>query len=151
MLLVIPALHLSAQYQFNDFIKLHALNGSWKIEGKKGTTYEIWKIENDTLMSAISYKVSATDTVMLESVTLAFNNGKITYTPVTKDQEQKGSVVFPLVTITGTKFSFENKTHDFPQLITYDLQSKQSLMASISGPGQNGTKTINYPFEKLPD
>ena len=121
------------------------------MDGKKGTTFEIWKIENDTSMSATSYKVSGTDTALLESVVLAFSKGKITYTPFTKEQDQKGSIVFTLVNITGNKFSFENKTHDFPQLITYDLQSNKSLLASISGPGPSGIKIINYPFEKVSD
>ena len=121
------------------------------MESKGSTTFEVWKVENDSLMSATSYKVSKRDTTWLEAIKLVFSNGKILYMPVTKDQNQQQPIAFTLVTISGNKYTFENKTHDFPQLITYDLQSKDRLLAAISGPTTNGPKTINYPFEKIPD
>lgn len=150
LLLTAVVFQLSAQYQPADFARLRALKGTWKIDKKNGSTFEIWQIKNDTLMSAISYHVNGKDTAQLESVDLAFSNGKITYTPTTPNQNQGVPVVFTLANVNGNKYSFENKTHDFPQVITYDLQSKDRLLAAISGPTANGPKTISYPFEKIP-
>jgi len=42
----------------------------------------------------------------------------------------------------------ENLQHDFPQWILYLRRGADSLIASIEGPGPNGTRRISYPYRR---
>jgi hypothetical protein len=146
--LILLATNLEAQFTLADFKRLHSLEGIWVMKGPKSILFETWNIKNDSTLSGTSFKVKNTDTIYLEAVTLSFRNGSITYTPITKEQNNSQPVVFRLTEIKENNFSFANPEHDFPQVINYNLQSETRLLASISGPTAEGDKTIEYPFEK---
>ena len=47
----------------------------------------------------------------------------------------------------GTKYTFENKAHDFPQQIIYDIGEK-TMNVTISGNTKNGFREIPFDFVK---
>jgi hypothetical protein len=140
--------NLQAQFSTTDFTKLNGLKGVWGMPVKNGVLYEQWVIESDSVMKGNSYKTAGTDTILLEKVTLHFNNGMITYTSVAANQNNNQPVDFKLVAIKKDQYIFENKAHDFPQQITYKLVGTDSLFASINGTTKNGFKEIEYPYKK---
>jgi len=146
--LLFIAINLPAQFTQADFSKLHGMKGLWKMASKNGFLYENWIIENDSLLKGESYKVMNNDTTRLEKVRLHLHNGMITYSPVTYYQNQGKAVDFNLTGITGNQYTFENKLHDFPQLITYNLVSDTVMRASVSGNTKNGFKEIPYSYSK---
>ena len=89
--------------------------------------------------------VNGKDTIPEETVELKLANGKITFSPTVRNQNGGQPVVFTLVSIEGTKFTFENKQHDFPQRIIYDIHEK-TLSVTISGNTKNGFREIPFDF-----
>jgi hypothetical protein len=120
------------------------LEGSWKLQGKN--VYEIWE-KKEGVLKGKSFKVSATDTTLLEKITLRERNGVFYYVPDVK--ENNGEVEFKMTSITADGFVAENPAHDFPKLIRYTIVRKentQTINASIEGNG----KVIRYTFDKVP-
>ena len=140
-IIISPWIH--AQYTQVDFKKLHRLKGTWTMNTSKGILNESWEIMNDSLLMGKSYEVQGKDTIPQEIVRLEFKEGNITYNPVVVDQNQQKPVVFKLASIRGNEFIFENKMHDFPQQIVYNL-GVDGLLASVSGATPNGIKEIKY-------
>ena len=147
--LLFPALTVNAGYGPGDFGKLFALQGTWKAERRSGTFYEVWEKQNDSTLTANTYRIKDADTLRLETVVLSLRNGMIVYRPTTLNQNNQQPVDFSLVQIVNGRFDFENKTHDFPQHISYEVRNNDSLYASISGPTPNGDKTIPYNYARV--
>jgi hypothetical protein len=137
-----------AQYQQEDFKKLHDLQGGWVMKTKKGLLVEQWTIVNDSLLTSRSYIINGKDSTALETVQLSYSNGSINYTPSVPNQNGGLPVNFRLVSIeNGSEFGFENKEHDFPQRIIYRL-GKKTLNASISGETSSGFKEQQFNFTR---
>lgn len=119
------------------------LEGSWKLQGKN--VYEIWE-KKEGVLKGKAFKISATDTTMLEKITLRERDGVFYYVPDVK--ENNGEVEFKMTSITADGFVAENPAHDFPKLIRYTIVRKentQTINASIEGNG----KVIQYTFDKV--
>ena len=138
-----------AQHAKSDFAGLRGLEGTWKMTLKNGSLFEKWLIESDSILQGISYKISGPDSIPLEKVVLHFNNGKVTYTAITANQNKQQPVDFTLVSIKNGQYVFENKAHDFPQQVTYELVGRDSLYATINGTTDKGFKEITYPYSRI--
>ncbi len=85
-----------------------------------------------------------------ESVSLFLKDGRIYYTPVVEGNENE-PVPFTLINIDKNKFIFQNKEHDFPQRIIYELKSGNELIATIEGETDKGFKKIVYRYKRKMD
>jgi hypothetical protein len=126
-----------------DFKTLHGLVGLWKMETSRGVIYEEWKLENDHLLKGRSYKLNNTDTVVLEQVRLFLKGNTITYSPLVSKQNNGQEVPFQLISNADKRYVFENKEHDFPQRVIYQLGSNNVLQARIEGT-KNGKQMGSY-------
>src|SRR5688572_8675252 len=120
-----------------DFKALHGLVGLWKMETNRGVLYEEWQLQNDHQLNGQSFKINNADTILLERITLSLQGHSIIYSPVVNNQNNGQSISFTLISGTRQRFVFENKTHDFPQRIIYQLGSGNLLQARIEG-SKNG-------------
>ena len=145
LILVAAGLPSIAQYQLADFKPLYKLASAWEIKSQNGVLVEQWVRINDSIMHSRSYRVNGKDTIPEETVELKFANGRISFTPTVPNQNQGKPVSFTLVSIEGTKFTFENKQHDFPQRIIYHIREK-TLNVTISGNTKNGFREIPFDF-----
>jgi Domain of unknown function (DUF6265) len=50
--------------------------------------------------------------------------------------------------VTDSSITFENLTHDYPQLIRYTRRGTDSLLAMISGTVRDRQRTINYAYRR---
>lgn len=129
------------------FKKLYALEGTWKMNGKRGAVYEEWVIINDDYLQNKGYIIRIDDTIVTERVSLTNSKEGIFYTSTVEDQNNKKPVSFKLTSYEGNQFVFENPGHDFPKRIVYRFITTDSLHAFIDD-GVSNTKRQNFYFKK---
>ena len=129
------------------FKKLYALEGTWKMNGKRGAVYEEWAIINDDYLQNKGYVSKIDDTIVTERVALTNNKEGIFYTSTVEDQNNTKPVSFKMTAFEGNQFVFENPEHDFPKRIVYRFISADSLHAYIDD-GASNTKRQNFYFKK---
>ena len=57
--------------------------------------------------------------------------------------------MFLASSVSDTSLTFENLTHDFPQVIRYTRHGADSLFAMISGTVRDRQRTINYAYGRV--
>jgi hypothetical protein len=125
------------------FKKLFALEGIWKMTTKKGAICEEWKKAGKNYLQNKAYMIKGSDTLITERVALTRTAGGIFYTSTVEDQNNKQPVSFKMVSASANIFIFENREHDFPKRIVYQLLSADSLHAFIDD-GVEGTKKVQH-------
>lgn len=127
------------------------LAGSWMMEGKKGNTYEMWKIVDDNKIEGKGYKVFKKDTTQREDLQIIIENGELFYVATVQGQNNNEPVRFKMVDGNRRKMEFENKEHDFPKQINYHWKQNDRYEVEIIGPlkpGSKKNKTIVMSFKK---
>jgi Domain of unknown function (DUF6265) len=123
------------------------LAGNWTMETKKGNIYENWKLIDDNKMEGISYKVFKKDTTMRETMELILENGDIFYIATVKDQNNGEPVRFKMTDGNRRHMEFENREHDFPQMIKYTWKQNDRFEVEIFGLIKGKKKTMLYEFK----
>jgi hypothetical protein len=131
------------------FSKLSMLEGTWVMQTKKGLLYEQWKKTGSDELQSKSFKLNGKDTVHLENVRLVEKDNDIFYIPVVKGQNNGQPVSFKLVSVNENKFTFENKLHDFPQRIIYNLVSGDSIVARVEGQKNGFVSGSDFYFKRV--
>lgn len=122
------------------------LAGTWKINTGQGYVVETWEFLNDSTLEGRSVFVkSINDTILQESLELAFRKGQWTYTSAVQGQNDNKPVSFNVIFIGDAEFICENRLHDFPQRITY-RRIDNRLFASIEGRKGNYYRKHNFDF-----
>jgi hypothetical protein len=129
----------NAQTAFSDkeYKPLHGLTGLWKMDSPRGTLYEEWQVKDNNQLSGRSYKIKNNDTLVLENVIISLQGDAIFYTPVVHNQNNEQPVPFKLISCSNNRYVFENKEHDYPQRVIYEMVSTTGLHARIEG-NKNG-------------
>ncbi len=109
------------------------LIGTWEQKTLKGSVYETWQKTDKNSLSGKSYVITGKDTIIFETIRLVNANGHLSYIPAVRDQNEGVAVHFQGKTISERLLVFENKMHDFPQVISYAKITGDSLKAEISG------------------
>ena len=89
------------------------------------------------------------DTIVFETISLLQEEGKLSYIPTVKDQNNNMPVRFAQKTISDFSLVFENAAHDFPQIISYTRISKDSLVAEISGIKDGEPLKHTFPMKRV--
>ncbi len=130
------------------FVKLFILEGTWKMTTKRGAVCEEWKKVNDKHLQSRGYFLRGADTIITERVALTLNpDGVIYYTSTVENQNNQQPIAFKLTAAEGTRFSFENPSHDFPKRIVYRFIGTDSLHAFIDDGTETG-KRQNFYYKK---
>lgn len=109
------------------------LLGKWEAKTDGGNLSESWKKVNDSTFQGESFFIKGKDTLHFESIILQQKGEELIYNAIVKGQNENKSVAFRMTSGTEKQLIFENPKHDYPQKITYTLNKKDSLTASISG------------------
>lgn len=118
--------------------QLNWLTGKWVMQVKKGTSYEIWGIVNDSTYQSHCFIITPNgDTIPQESAKLVCRSGICYYIPTVPNQNNGHAVTFKITALSKKGFVAENPEHDFPQRITYTLKSADKLFASVDGKYNN--------------
>jgi hypothetical protein len=118
-----------------SFRALRALDGVWFLPSDRGDRLEVWKIENDSTMSArvMRIKEENGDTITLETLRLTRRDTNIVYAATVKSQNQGKPVEFRLTQDDEEGFLFENPKHDNPQKIRYQVVSNREMVVTVEG------------------
>lgn len=133
---------------FEQIEKANWLVGEWGSVSKEGTLTETWTKLNDSTLTGQTYFVVGKDTVHSESIVLEQKGDSLYYVPTIKNQNEGKPVAFKNTNISDELMIFENKKHDFPQKITYNKISNDSLIAGISGMKDGKENKESYPMKK---
>ncbi|MES2577905.1 MAG: DUF6265 family protein [Bacteroidota bacterium] len=134
----------------NEKIKAASwLLGNWENKSADGNLTENWEKLNDSTFQAQSYYIKEKDTVHFESIILQQKGENLTYTATVKGQNNDKPVVFKLTTATDKQVSFENLKHDYPQKISYNQITPDSLVAKISGIQQGKPSSEQFSMKKI--
>jgi hypothetical protein len=109
------------------------LIGTWENKTQRGSLYEQWTKISDLDFAGKSYMLQDKDTIVFETIRMVQEPNGLAYIPTVKKQNNALPVRFTLKTISAETLVFENREHDFPQIISYTKVSKDSLVAEISG------------------
>ncbi|UHO40169.1 hypothetical protein H5J24_09320 [Chryseobacterium capnotolerans] len=136
--------------QQGELSKLEWLLGTWETKTPKGSLYETWKRKSPIEFQGKSYYLKNKDTLLFESVRLIEKDKKLHYIVSVKHQNHELPVDFAAKEIKDpTSLVFENPAHDFPQMIAYKKQGKDSLAAEISGIMNGKMTSQKFPMRKV--
>lgn len=137
------------QFSEKDFRPLHSLQGLWKMETGRGAIYEEWNSTNDKKLTGKSYRINNTDTIVMERIELYYDGNDIIYSPTVSNQNNQQPVPFKLISNTDGRYVFENKNHDFPQRIIYNLVSKDAVHARIEGMRNGQERGSDFKYSRV--
>jgi Domain of unknown function (DUF6265) len=132
-----------------QFARLHQLEGTWIREKDNNRLYEQWQKKSAGEMVGRSYTINKTDTVLVETMLLQHQNQKIVFTATDVMQPQQGATTFTLNKVERNSFFFENRQHDYPKRVVYELVSKDSLHAWIDGGRKEKDSRVDFYFSRL--
>jgi hypothetical protein len=127
--------------QFNDLRQITWLTGRWKMEGKQ--IIESWNRTSDSSISGMAISQESGDTKVLEVLKIFDENGKFYYSATVNDQEEQGTIRFPLVFYNEDKLVFENTAHDFPKEIEYSIDDTKKIL-TVHLRGNDNGKTFKF-------
>ena len=122
------------------------LAGCWELRGPDRLTTEMWMAPFGGTMMGSSRTVSGGVTREFEHLRISARGDTIVYTALPSGQNETH---FKSTTVSATSIAFENRAHDFPQVISYRRVGADSMVARIEGPGPNNTtRGINFPMKR---
>lgn len=148
LLIALVSFSCKKESKKNELIATDWLLGSWENISENGTMQENWEKTNDSLYEGASYYIKGKDTLNSEKIELLQKDDQILYIPTVKGQNNDQPVVFLLTKKTAKQLVFENPNHDYPKKITYNLITKDSLVATISGTQQGKLSSDSFPIMK---
>ncbi len=124
------------------------LIGNWENLTQDADFKEIWKKENDSTFTAMSYITVKKDTVFYESIVLQQKNDSLFYVVSVKGENKNKAITFYLTSNENDALVFENPKHDFPTKIEYKKVSNDSLIANIYGMKKGKKVEQDYPMKR---
>ena len=143
-------LFLQSQRESNgsSLSKVSWMLGKWMQKDPNGNlSFEEWSQESPDRLVGHAYTLSGRDTVFQEKLEVKIDNGQIMY--VANVKENSGPVSFRMVESTPISVTFENKAHDFPQIIRYESKGDSGLVASISGLKNGQFGRSEFPLKRV--
>jgi hypothetical protein len=120
-----------------------SLVGTWKLD--EDDQYERWSKNDDGTYLSTGYSVNGKDTLISEKVAIYPKGGNWCFETMVTGQNNGKAIVFTSVILTDSLVQFENKEHDFPNIINYHLRYQNNLRAFIAGKAD----TIYFNYNRV--
>lgn len=134
---------------YEEIRKADWLLGTWANHTQRGIVYESWSRASESELSGRSYMLRGTDTVLFESVQILQEPGTLFYVPRVANQNNGQAVRFQLHQLLDDMMVFQNRDHDFPQWISYQRITPDSLVAVISGTKNGKIRRQTFPMKRV--
>ena len=121
--------------------------GKWEGNRDGMVLMETWKAENPSVFSGEGMVFTGKDVLFHEKLGLEIKDNTVFYMATTPNS--KAAVPFKLISSEKNKWKFENKEHDFPQLIIYELINPDSIVATIEGVDKGKQSREEFQFKKV--
>ena len=125
------------------------LIGTWEARTSKGSLFETWTKAGRRSFSAKSYYLNKADTILFETIELKESGDTLFYIVSAPKERNEKPVTFSSVEVTDEIISFENRQHDFPQVISYKRIAGDSLEAEISGKINGTSQSEKFAMKKI--
>jgi hypothetical protein len=132
----------------NSIDKAAWILGEWQNVSSEGAVYEHWQKLNDSTFAGEGLFVRGNDTLSKEQLALEQHGSDLFYIPTVNNQNEGKAVNFKLTSSSESELIFENPTHDFPQKITYNKISPDSIVAKISGSVEGQERAEEFPLKR---
>ena len=128
--------------------KFRQLAGSWvdSTTTDRFTCYENWTASGDTCLIGSGYVMAKGDTVFIEDLKLATEDGQVTYSARIGSQNEGRWIPFTALPSGPDSLIFENPGHDFPQCITYVKDSAGGWQVTVTGNEQGTERTERFRY-----
>ncbi|MBM0107692.1 hypothetical protein JM946_23355 [Steroidobacter sp. S1-65] len=141
------AVPLNAVAAESDVASLAWLAGCWQAEWGEAGTGEHWLPPAGGTMLGVSRTVKNGKTVEFEFMQLRVNTqGKLVYIALPSGQKE---TTFVASAVGDRSVTFENPQHDFPQKVTYQLQSDDQLIARIEGTRNGALRGFDFEMKRV--
>ena len=130
----------SPQQSFND---LQQLEGKWTSQNIQFNEY--WEIKSDTLIQGVGFSLQENDTAFKEELKIYYKEEIVYYAAKVGGSPQ--FVSFKLIEAKKNLWVFENKTHDYPNIISYKLLNNNELIVATTN--SNGNKKIEFVMKRI--
>ena len=121
------------------------MSGCWSQVGAEKGSDEVWLRPAGGTMLGMGRTIKKEKSVAHEFMQIREVNGGLTFFANPSGQE---SASFPMISLTKTKVVFENKEHDFPQRVIYELRGPDSLVGRIEGTENGRERGIDFPMTR---
>ncbi len=148
-ILIVLVLFSSCTNRKSLLDKSEWLLGTWQSKTSHGILYETWQKADVNNFYAKSYYLNNSDTILFETIQLKESEEKLIYIVSAPKEKKELPVSFTSTEVTNEGFIFENKLHDFPQIISYKLLSSDSLIAVISGKYKGENLKEQFSMKKI--
>ncbi len=123
--------------------KLHWLKGKWSRVAAGVEHFEIWHIKQDSLLEGESYYDKPGKKKVTEKMSIKWLGKDLVY--IADVAENEAPVQFKNILLNDSVAVFENRSHDYPNRITYLKESKRSFHVILDN--NSGTKTRKLSFK----
>ena len=120
--------------------------GNWRGHEQEIQYFENWKKSNEETLSGDSYVYQNGDTVFREKNKIELIGGTACY--ILSLPETKEPLIYKLIEEDGQKIVFENKEHEFPQVITYEMKGDSLHVVSLGTADKQKVKEEAYFHKK---
>lgn len=110
--------------------KISYLAGEWRMPDNRGYI-ERWHFDNDTLLTGAGYQIIGGSKQRTEKLAIVFENHGYYYQATVSGQNEGKTICFGPAVFSDSMVTFENKDHDFPNIIRYIFQNDSTLKVSV--------------------
>lgn len=135
----------SCKNQSDVFSKM---NGDWKVYVEEGQMTECWKRMDENTFAGTCMLMNNQDTLFFETMKIHKMHNRFFYSTSFISNGILHETDFKLKKMNGQKIIFENKSHDFPQIISYTFYSPDSMIAKIGGREKDTIRYEYFPMKK---
>lgn len=123
------------------------LAGCWELRAGQRVTVEMWMAPAGGLMLGASRTTVGPRVREFEQLQLLARGDTLLYIASPSAQ---ATTTFRSVSVSAQQLRFENRQHDFPQVIVYRRVGADSLHARIEGPGPgNTTRGVDFRYRRI--
>ena len=123
--------------------------GTWAETTADGTLEETWTSKNDSTFEGTSFFIKGKDTLHNEAIILQQIGEDLVYKATIQGENGDQTILFPLTVTTEKSVTFENKKHDYPQKIVYQLVNDSTMTLNIAGKQAGKPMSESYKLKKV--
>jgi hypothetical protein len=131
----------------SDVTALAWMAGCWAPEKGDAGSVEHWLAPAGGTMLGVSRTIKNGETVEFEFMQLRVNaEGKLVFIALPSGQKE---TTFVVLSLGKESVTFENPQHDFPQKVSYRLESGDRLVGRIEGNRGGTLRGIDFPMRRV--
>jgi len=131
----------AARESMQDLLQL---NGKWT-SSESVLFNEYWHIKSDTLLLGLGFSLHENDTVFKEELKIFYLDGNVFYGAKVGESDQ--FILFKLTKAGKDSWIFENPEHDYPNIISYEIDGEHLFATTTNS---NGNKKIEFIMKRIP-